>query len=106
MANVLRAFLVRIKGKSITKGLITLKKSVSSKEETKDHLFENAGFIDDLLKEDFVNVNPRRDIYNVTFTFPREEKKAIGDYIKHNGKKELVQMILGEVKKCQSAEAK
>lgn len=83
-----------------------MKKSGESKEETKDHLFEYAGFIDDLITEEFVNFNPRREIYNVTFTFPKEEKEAISHYIKLNGKKELVQMIIGEVRKCQSAEAK
>lgn len=83
-----------------------MKQNESNKEETKDHPFEHAGFIEDLITEDFVNFNPRRDIYNVTFTFPIEEKEDIKDYIKHNGKKELVQMIIGEVKKCQNAEAK
>lgn len=70
------------------------------------HSFENAGFIDALIDESFVNFNPRRDIYNVTFTFPIEVKEDVSNYIKHNGKKDLVQMIIGEVRKCQSAEAK
>ena len=81
-------------------------KKEGSNEDVKDQSFDSAGFIDDLLKEKFVNFNPRRDIYNVTFTFPKEEKESISRYIKSNGKNELVQMIIGEVKKCQSAEVK
>lgn len=83
-----------------------MKKSGGSNEEVKEHHFENAGFIDALLGEKFVNFNPRRDIYNVTFTFPKSEKEVISNYIKHNGKDDLVQMIIGEVKRCQSAGAK
>lgn len=83
-----------------------MKKDGGSKEDVKTHQFENAGFIDALIDEKFVNFNPRRDIYNVTFTFPKSEKELISNYIKHNGKKGLVNLIVGEVKKCQSAEVK
>ena len=83
-----------------------MKKSEESSEEIKPNPFESAGFIDDLIKEKFINFNPRKDIYNVTFTFPREEKEGISRYIKENGKKPIVNMIIGEVKKCQSQEAK
>ena len=83
-----------------------MKKSGGSNEEVKDHQFETAGFIDALIDEKFVNFNPRRDIYNVTFTFPKSEKEDISDYIKHNGKAGLVEMIVGEVKRCRNAEVK
>ena len=83
-----------------------MKKSGGKNDDVKAHSFENAGFIDDLLGEKFINFDPRRDIYNVTFTFPREEKDDISRYIKANGKKSIVNMIIGEVKRCQSQEAK
>lgn len=84
-----------------------MEKNGGSNEEVKDHqFFETAGFIDALIDEKFVNFNPRRDIYNVTFTFPISEKKDISDYIKRNGKADIVKMIVGEVKRCQNAEVK
>lgn len=75
-------------------------------EDVKDHLFENAGFINDLIGEKFVNFNPRRDIYNITFTFPKTAKESLNAYVKRFGKDHIVHMILEEVERCQSAEAK
>lgn len=85
-----------------------MKDNGGSKENVKGNkrLFENAGFIDALIDEGFVNVNPRRDIYNVTFTFPKEAKEDISNYIKNNGKKNIVELIIGEVEKCRKAEVK
>ena len=75
-------------------------------ESVEDHPFEKAGFIDNLTCEVFVNRNPLRDIHNVTFTFPKETKPIMREYIKRNGKDPLVKMILSEVEKCQTAERK
>ena len=68
--------------------------------------FDDAGFIDELLNEDFVDLNPNRDIFNVTLNFPIEMKDEINNYIKENGKDKLVDMIIEEVKLCQNVEAK
>lgn len=67
---------------------------------------KSADFINDLIGEEFKNFNPRREIYNVTFTFPKDSKESMTEYIKHNGKKHLVEMIVEEVSKCQDAEVK
>ena len=83
-----------------------MKKNGGNNEEVKDHSFENAGFINNLIGENFVNHNPRRDIFNVTFTFPKTAKDDINQYIKKNGKDHIVNMIIGEVEKCRNAEAK
>lgn len=68
--------------------------------------FESTRFINNLIDEKFVNFNPHRDIFNVTFTFPKNAKADVHNYIKRNGKKDLVNMILGEVQKCQNAEVR
>ena len=68
--------------------------------------FVTAKFIEDLIDEKFINFNPQRDIFNVTFTFPKEAKADVHDYIKRNGKKDLVNMILGEVQKCRNVEVR
>lgn len=64
------------------------------------------GFIDELIGDSFVNINPKREIYNVTFTFPVEAKGDLRRYIKDNGKKGIVSLILSEVGACQNAEHK
>ena len=69
--------------------------------ETEDH-----PFIENLICEPFVNRNPLKDIHNVTFTFPKETKPLMYEYIKQNGKDHIVEMILSEVQKCQTAERK
>ncbi len=83
-----------------------MKNNGGSSEDVKEHRFENAGFINDLIDEKFVNFNPRRDIYNITFTFPKNAKESMNDYIKRFGKDHIVNMITEEVERCQNAEAK
>ncbi len=83
-----------------------MKQSGGSSEDVKEHHFENAGFINDLIDEKFVNFNPRRDIYNITFTFPKTAKESMNDYIKRFGKEQIVHMIIEEVERCQSAGAR
>lgn len=80
--------------------------SKTQDESVEDHPFEKAGFIDNLTCEAFVNLNPLRDIHNVTFTFPKETRPIMRDYIKRNGKQRLVNLILSEVAKCQTVEPK
>ena len=74
-------------------------------DDDSDHP-SKGGLIDELLKKDFINFNPRRDIYNVTITFPTDAKEDINRYIRRNGKGDLAKMILEEVKKCRSADLK
>lgn len=83
-----------------------MKKNGGNSEDVKEHHFENAGFINDLIGENFVNFNPRRDIFNITFTFPKNARESMNAYIKHFGKEHIVHMIMEEVERCQSAEAK
>jgi hypothetical protein len=64
----------------------------------------NQSFISDLICEDFVNFKPQREIYNMTFTFPRDAKTDLCSYVKNNGKHHLVNMILEEVRKCQTVD--
>lgn len=80
-------------------------KNGGSKDDAQDHLGSD-GLISELLSKEFINFNPRRDIYNVTFTFPQEVKKELNSYIKHNGKRPLVNKIIEEVEKCRNAEVK
>jgi hypothetical protein len=68
--------------------------------------FSDSGFIDDLLNESFVDLNPNRDIYTVTFVFPIEKKDAINDYIKANGKEYLTEIIIKAVEQCPIAEVR
>lgn len=68
--------------------------------------FSTSGFIDDLLNENFVDLNPNRDIYTVTFVFPIEKKDTINDYIKANGKEYLTEIIIKAVEQCPIAEVK
>lgn len=83
-----------------------VKKGESKQDEIEKQGFENAGFIDALIGENFVDFNPKRDICNVTFTFPVERKPDITAYIKQNGKGDIVKLILEEVERCQTAVAK
>ena len=76
------------------------------KSEIEEQGFNNSNFIEDLLNEDFVDLNPNRDIYTVTFAFPMELKDTINNYIKINGKEPIVEMIIKVVEQCQIAEAK
>ena len=77
-----------------------------SKEGTDGHITPHPGSIADLIGGGYINFNPMRDIYNVTFTFPVESKPDITRYIKKHGKGGLVQMILEEVSRCQDAAVK
>lgn len=68
--------------------------------------FNNSGFIDELMSENFVDLNPNRDIYTVTFVFPIDKKDLINDYIKANGKEYLSEIIVKAVEQCQTVEVK
>ena len=68
--------------------------------------FSDSGFIDELMNENFVDLNPNRDIYTVTFVFPIEKKDLINNYIKVNGKEYLSEIIVKAVEECQTAEVR
>lgn len=68
--------------------------------------FSDSGFIDELMNENFVDLNPNRDIYTVTFVFPIEKKDLINNYIKANGKEYLSEIIVKAVEQCQTAEVR
>lgn len=59
--------------------------------------FERSKFIDKLLEEDFVDLNPNKDVYSVSFVFPIKMKKTIQEYINKNGKEYLTEIIISEV---------
>lgn len=59
--------------------------------------FESSKFIDKLLEEDFVDLNPNKDVYSVSFVFPIEMKETIQEYINKNGKEYLTEIIIREV---------
>lgn len=59
--------------------------------------FESSKFIDKLLEEDFVDLNPNKDVYSVGFVFPIEMKETIQEYINKNGKEYLTEIIIREV---------
>lgn len=80
--------------------------SGGSKDDTDSNQPKKDGLIGELIGEDFINFNPRRDIYNVTFTFPKEAKEDISHYIKRNGKEPLARKIVEEVKQCRNADHK
>lgn len=63
-------------------------------------------YIDDLVNDDFTNLDINSSVFNVSFTFPIEKKNDIQEYIKKNGKEHLVSIILEEINKCQSVEVK
>lgn len=81
---------------------------VDEEIKRKEKLFANPknSFIDDLLEEKFTNINVKREIYNITFSFPYNKKEILVKYLKKHGKKNISKMILEEAEKCQYAEVK
>ena len=61
------------------------------------------GYIDDILSDNFVDLNESSTIFTVSFNFPKEKEETILSYIKDNGKDDIVKMIIDyiEEKKCQ-----
>lgn len=66
--------------------------------------FDNAksfDAIEDLINEDFVSLKDRCDseFFNITFSFPVEDKKAVDSLIRQAGKDEVVKLIVEEARK-------
>lgn len=74
--------------------------------EAFDFINIDYSYIDDLVNEDFTNLDINSSVFNVSFTFPIERKNDIQEYIKKNGKEHLVSIIMEEIDKCQSVEVK
>ena len=69
--------------------------------------YESASaFINGLGEIAYINCNPRKQIYNLTLSFPASEKETISRYIKKKGKANLVELVMNEVKSCQSVAVK
>lgn len=57
-------------------------------------LEQAVSYIDSLLESDFVERNSEPKYFDVTFTFEAKDRPVVEDYLKENGKKELVEAML------------
>lgn len=58
----------------------------------------NDSYIDDLLENDFGSQGNGQETFCVTFSFSKEYEDIVLNYIKDNGKQQLEQIILEEIK--------
>ena len=63
-----------------------------------DILLAKENYIDDLLNDDFVNMQTNPSEFSMTFIFPLEYRGDIEKYIKENGKGAVVEMIMNKIK--------
>lgn len=59
-------------------------------------VFDNTedGFIDDLLENEFKEINHDQTVFAISFIFPIEAKEKVDGYVKEYGKDKIVDMII------------
>lgn len=63
-----------------------------------DFDISNESYIDDLLENDFRSQGDGTDVFSISLTFQKEYEQKMNDYIKQNGKDNLKQIIIEEIK--------
>lgn len=63
-----------------------------------DFDISNESYIDDLLENDFGSQGDGSDVFSISLTFQKEYEQKMNDYIKQNGKDNLKQIIIEEIK--------
>lgn len=56
-------------------------------------------FISDLLEEDFITTDRELDKFAVTFNISKEYEEKFSNYLKQNGKENLIQVMIDEVER-------
>lgn len=54
-------------------------------------------YINDLMQNEFSNINGEKTLFSVTFTFDKEYEEKMQTYLKENGKENIVKLILEEI---------
>lgn len=60
----------------------------------------SSDYINELFEEEFVNQNNELDKFSVTFNINKKYEEKFKNYIKENGKENLVNILIEEIERC------